>query len=204
MRVVGLTGGVGSGKSAASLYFAQLGVPVVDTDEIARVEVAPGAPALAQIAATFGSHFITPAGELDRASLRGLVFADPAAKAQLEHILHPRILARSTEKLAALTKAHRYAVLVVPLLLEAPGFIDLIDRILVIDVPEAVQLARVAARPGLDDAMARRIIAQQASRVLRLQQADDILINDRDLDALKQAVAKLHAQYLAWTRDDET
>lgn len=204
MHVVGLTGGVGSGKSSVAQYFAGLGIPVVDTDEIAHALVEPGAPALAELVSSFGPDMLTAQGRLDRARLRARVFADADAKSQLERILHPRILAASAAQLGALDSPHGYAILVVPLLFEAHGFLELVDRVLVVDVDNATQLRRVAKRPGLDEATAERIIANQLPRQERLQRADDILANDGDLLALEQAVAKLHLQYRLWAQADET
>ncbi|WP_255990225.1 dephospho-CoA kinase [Chitinolyticbacter albus] len=204
MRVVGLTGGVGSGKSSVAQYFAELGIPIVDTDEIAHALVEPGSPALAELVSCFGSDILTAQGRLDRARLRARVFSDAHAKSQLERILHPRILAASAAQLGALDSPHDYAILVVPLLFEANGFQELVDRVLVVDVDNATQLQRVASRPGLDEVLAERIIAHQLSRQARLQRADDTLANDGDLPALKQAVAKLHTQYSLWAQADET
>ena len=192
--VVGLTGGIGSGKSAVSRCFEDLGVPVVDTDRIAREIVAPGQPALAAVVAAFGEGILDPSGGLDRAAMRRRVFADPQARGRLESILHPRIRAESRRRLAA-TRAP-YAVLVVPLLVET-GQAPEIDRVLVVDVPESLQIARTMARDDLDRATVGAILDSQAKRSERLAAADDVIENTADLETLRRAVATLHHRYLA-------
>lgn len=194
MLVVGLTGGIGSGKSEVSRRFAGRGVPVVDTDVIARELVEPGSPALAAIATELGTQYIGPDGRLDRARLRDAVFADNRLRHHLEDILHPRIRERVGERLSALQAP--YAIVVIPLLLETRYPIP-VDRTLVVDCPGEIQLARVMARDRIDEASARQIIARQVSRTARLSQADDILVNNGNLDALDREVSRLHQQYLA-------
>lgn len=193
MLVIGLTGGIGSGKTAASDRFAELGAPVIDTDQLARELVAPGQPALADIVAAFGAECIDEHGQLHRARLRQRVFADTAARQRLEYILHPRIRAQVRERLATLDAP--YCLVVIPLLVET-GMRDLVNRVLVVDVPEAVQIHRVMARDRVDAAQAQRILAAQASRAQRLALADDVLENSGALDTLRHQVTALHQQYL--------
>ncbi|MFC4486878.1 dephospho-CoA kinase [Tepidiphilus baoligensis] len=191
--IIGLTGGIGSGKSAAAEHFARLGAAVVDTDAIAHELTAPGGAAIPALVAAFGPDILTPAGALDRAKMRTLAFSDPEVKRRLEAILHPLIRQESEARCRAATEAP-YVVLVVPLLIEAgPDYRRRCQRIAVVDCPEEVQIARVRARSGLDEDLIRRIMAQQASRAARLAAADDILDNGGDL-------AQLHAQVEALDR----
>lgn len=192
MLVVGLTGGIGSGKTTVSERFADYGVPVIDTDLIARELVEPGRPALAEIVAGFGPECLDGDGRLHRTHLRERVFADPAGRRRLEAILHPRIRALVRERVAAL--AVPYCLVVIPLLAET-GMTDLIDRVLVVDAPEAEQIRRVMARDRIDADQARRILAAQASRDQRLALADEILENSGNLDQLDRQVAALHQHY---------
>jgi len=194
MYVVGLTGGIGSGKSAASDAFAQHGITVVDADLAARVVVAPGAPALAAIAAHFGPQLLRADGSLDRAALRQIVFAAPEERHWLERLTHPLIRAEIQRQLAASQSA--YTLLVSPLLFESDQHL-LADRTLVIDVPEAVQVERASQRDGVDSQQITAIIQAQLPRVKRLQNADDIIENSGDLALLRQHVATLHQRYLA-------
>jgi dephospho-CoA kinase len=196
--IVGLTGGIGSGKSAAADCFAALGAAVVDTDAIAHALTAPGGAAIAPLRAAFGPAVITPAGALDRAAMRGIVFAAPAERARLEAILHPLIRAEADAQMRRLAGADfsSYVVLVVPLLAETGGYRERVDRVLVIDCPEAAQLERVTARRGLARDEVAAIMAVQASRQARLAIADDVIANDAGLDELRAAVAALHARYL--------
>jgi dephospho-CoA kinase len=194
MLVIALTGGIGSGKTAVSQAFAQRGVPVIDTDELAREVVEPGRPALAEIVKAFGPACLDTGGALDRAYLRRSAFADPKLRQGLEAILHPRILQALRERLAALQTP--YCLVVVPLLVET-GMDPLFERILVVDVPEDVQIARVMARDGVDAEHARQILASQASRARRLAVADDVITNAGSLAELDATVAMLHQQYLA-------
>lgn len=193
MLTVGLTGGIGSGKTAVSDYFARYGVPVVDTDMIARELVEPGQPAWVEIAAEFGQECLDSAGRLNRAALRERVFADEASRRRLEAILHPQIRAAARKRIAALTAP--YGLLVIPLLAET-GMTDLVDRVLVVDVAEAEQIRRVMARDQIDEAQARRILAAQASRAQRLALADEVLQNEGDFEDLERRVADLHQHYL--------
>ena len=194
MLVIGLTGGIGSGKSEVSRRFEALGVPVVDTDLVSRELVSAGSPALAEIAARLGSEFITAEGQLHRRRLREAIFRDEALKTRLEDILHPRIRDRVAAILAGLTAP--YAMVVIPLLLEGRYPIA-VDRILVVDAPEELQVARIQARDDVDADAARRVIAGQASRDARRAVADDLILNDGDIHALDARVRKLHREYLA-------
>jgi dephospho-CoA kinase len=194
---VGLTGGVGSGKSTVAALFAGLGVPVVDADQVAREVVEPGESALAEVVTAFGASVLDAGGRLDRAALRARVFANPGERARLEAILHPRIRARMEARAAALEAP--YCILCVPLLVEARD-VPRVDRVLVVDVPEALQVARVAARDGLDAEAARAMIAAQAPRAARLAAADDVIVNDGPTAALAPRVEALHALYLGLAR----
>ena len=193
MLKIGLTGGIGSGKTTAADYFAELGAEVIDTDLLSRELVEPGRPALAEIVAAFGPEVLDGAGRLDRARLRERIFSDAEARRRLEHILHPRI------REAMLARAERttapYVIFVIPLLFET-GQQDLVDRVLLIDVPEAVQRRRVAARDALDDTQIEQILQAQTDRATRLRHADDVIHNNGSLDSLRAAVKSLHQQYL--------
>jgi dephospho-CoA kinase len=195
MFTVGLTGGIGSGKSTVADCFAALGMPVIDTDVIARELTAPGGAGLEAIRAVFGATVMQADGTLDRAALRRRVFADSAARHQLEAILHPRIRQGVEQKLATLTAP--YALIVIPLLVETGGYRDVLNRVLVVDCPEAVQIARVMARSGLAHGEIKAILAAQAGRAERLAVADDIIVNTASLEALRAEVAALHQHYLA-------
>jgi dephospho-CoA kinase len=195
MFTVGLTGGIGSGKSTVADCFAAHGVPVIDTDVIARELTAPGGTALDAIRAVFGATVMQADGTLDRAALRRRVFADSAARRRLEAILHPLIRQRVGQRLATLTAP--YALVVIPLLVETGGYRDVLDRVLVVDCPEDVQVARVMARSGLTHDEIKAILAAQAGRAERLAVADDIIVNTAGLEALRGEVAALHQRYLA-------
>lgn len=197
---IGLTGGIASGKSAAARLFAARGVPVIDTDQIARDLVEPGQPGLAAVVAEFGEDVLTPEGRLDRAALRGRVFADPQARRRLEAVLHPAIRAELAHRSAA--AGGPYQIWVIPLLVEG-GRIDQVDRVLVVDCPVEVQHARLRRRDGETEAGARAILAAQAGREERLAAADDVIVNDASIDALEPQVAVLDAKYrvLAARRD---
>jgi dephospho-CoA kinase len=193
---IGLTGGIGSGKSEVARQFAALGAAVIDTDLIARQLVEPGQPALSEIAAVFGGEVIETSGRLDRDRLRRLIFADPARRKQLEDILHPRIRSRALQE-ADRTDAP-YCLLVIPLLVETAADYHL-DRILLVDCPEALQRQRIRARDALSDAEIDDVLAAQASRAARQAVADDIILNDNDLPSLTVAVERLHRHYLAFS-----
>ncbi len=192
MLKIGLTGGIGSGKTTVARLFREHGVPTVDTDRIARQLVRPGQPALEALIDEFGPGILTPAGTLDRARLRAQVFADPEKKARLEAILHPAIFAEMERHVARLQAP--YCLIAIPLLVET-GARHRVDRVLVVDCPESLQIARLRRREGLDEELIRRIIASQATREERLAIADEVVTNDRDLTALARQVAELHRFY---------
>lgn len=196
MLRVGLTGGIGSGKSRVAQAFEALGVPVIDTDRIARDILAPGQPLLAEILNRFDTDLRQPDGHLDRRALRARIFADPAQRARLEALTHPAIAAAMEARIQALPDSTPYVVLVIPLLLEA-GWLDRVDRVLVVDCPEAVQAERVMARDGIDQQTVWAMIRSQASRAARLQAADAVIENrgPEDLDTLAQRVRELDRQY---------
>ena len=195
MFTVGLTGGIGSGKSTVADLFAALGVPVIDTDVVARELTAPGGAALDAIRATFGEMVMQADGTLDRAALRRRVFSDAAARHQLEAILHPLIRQIVAERLATLTAP--YALVVIPLLVETGGYRDVLGRVLVVDCPEYLQVERVMARSGLAQDEVNAILAAQAGRAARLAAADDVILNTASPEALRTQVATLHRRYLA-------
>ncbi|MBI4989524.1 MAG: dephospho-CoA kinase [Rhodocyclales bacterium] len=192
--IVGLTGGIGSGKSAAAALFAELGAAVVDTDAIAHELTAPGGAAIEPIRSAFGAEVITPNGALDRAAMRRRVFADAQAKARLEAILHPMIRAEADRRSAAARAP--YVVLVVPLLVESGGYGSRVQRVAVVDCPEDIQVARVMSRSGLSAEEARAIMAAQVGREQRLAAADDVIDNGGELAGLRRQVDALHRHYL--------
>jgi dephospho-CoA kinase len=196
--VLGVTGGIGSGKSTAARLFAECGAGLVDTDEIALRLTQPGQPAVAEIARRFGPEYLTPAGALDRQRMRNHVFSDPAAKAQLEAILHPLIRMQVAEQVRASDAP--YVLVLIPLLVETGGYPTLVQRILVIDADEAVQIARTMARSALSEEQVRAIMRTQATREQRLAAADDIIDNNGDLEQLRLQVQALHARYLEMAR----
>jgi dephospho-CoA kinase len=193
--VVGLTGGIGSGKSAAAAEFARLGAAVVDTDAIAHELTGPGGAAIGELRRIFGPEFISESNALNRERMRGLVFSDPAQKKRLESLLHPMIRAESQRRIAAAGSAP-YVVHVVPLLIESPDYRRRVHRVLVIDVPESLQVSRVRQRSGYSEDEVRRILAAQIQRETRLAAADDVIDNSGTIDALQQAVRQLHEKYL--------
>jgi dephospho-CoA kinase len=191
--VVGLTGGIGSGKSTAAGEFARLGAALVDTDAIARELTEAHGTAVPQIERIFGKDFVV-AKAMDRKRMRDLVFADPAAKQALEALLHPMIREESARRIIG--AAGPYVIHVVPLLIESPDYRNRVDRVLVVDCPENTQVVRVRARSSLSDDEVRAIIATQVSRAQRLAAADDVIDNSGTLDALRQQVTTLHQRYL--------
>jgi dephospho-CoA kinase len=197
--VVGLTGGIGSGKSAAADEFARLGALVVDTDVIAHELTAAGGAAVPQVRRLFGRAYIDAAGAMDRKRMRALVFADAEEKQRLEGLLHPLIRAESTRRIDAAfrEKSAPYVVHVVPLLIESPDYRRRVGRVLVVDCPEALQIARVRQRSRLPDGEIRRIMASQIERERRLAAADDVIDNSGSIAAMQQQVQKLHQKYLA-------
>ena len=189
---IGLTGGIASGKSTVARRFRELGVPVIDADEVARTVVALGQPGLNQVVERFGPGILSPSGEINRRALRDRVFADADSRKDLEAILHPRIRA----EMARLAEAASgpYLVMAIPLLVEGGSHADL-DRILVVDLDEATQLARLMERDGSSESQARAMLAAQASRAERLARADDILDNSGTVEQLRQSVDRLHERY---------
>jgi dephospho-CoA kinase len=193
MLVVGLTGGIGSGKSAAADEFGKLGATVVDTDAIAHELTQKGGAAVAGIERIFGSAFIAD-GAMDRKKMRDRVFADPAAKRALEQLLHPLIRQESGRRIAAARSP--YVVHVVPLLIESPDYRSRVNRVLVVDAPEETQVARVRERSRLSEDEVRAIMRAQVSRAERLAAADDVIDNRGSRDDLRKQVAALHQKYL--------
>jgi dephospho-CoA kinase len=191
---VALTGGIASGKSECARRFAALGASVIDADVVARELVAPGMPALEEIAAAFGAHMLDASGSLERAEMRALVFGDATARKKLEAILHPRVRAEMRTRAEAATGP--YALLVVPLYVESGGY-DFVDRVCVVDLPRDVQLARAIARDRMTPSLAEAMLDAQASREERLAIADDVIDNSGAPDALDARIAALHERYLA-------
>lgn len=191
---VGLTGGIGCGKTTVADRFAALGAAIVDTDRIAHSLTAPHGPAMPEIVQAFGPEYAGPDGALDRARMRALVFADPPAKARLEAILHPRI--RAGAEAAALAAPGPYVIMVVPLLIESGSWRARVARVLAIDCSEATQIQRVMARNGLSEQQVRAIMATQVSRAERLAAADDVIVNEGGIEDLLPRIAELHEQYL--------
>lgn len=193
MLVIGLTGGIGSGKTTVANFFAALGVPVIDTDQLARDVVVPNSPALIKIIARHGPDILLPDKSLNRQKLREIIFKDASERQWLEQLLHPLIRKAMQEKITALTEP--YCIVVIPLLAEtAPN--ELIDRVLVVDAPEKEQLLRTQQRDQLSHEAVKAIIQAQAHREKRLAIADDIIMNNGDLAHLQRQVAELHYKYL--------
>lgn len=190
---VGLTGGIASGKSTAAKFFGALGVPILDSDQIARDVVEPGQPPLGRLVERFGPSILTPDGHLDRPALREIVFSDPRARADLEALTHPAIGAAMEARSAE--TGGPYQILVIPLLVEK-NLSAHVDRVLVVDCEEQLQLKRLRAREGSTLEQARAILNAQASRAARLKAADDVIHNDTDMNAVREQVAALHARYL--------
>jgi dephospho-CoA kinase len=198
---VGLTGGIASGKTTVARLFEALGVPVIDTDVLAREVVAPGQPLLGQIAARFGGQVIAADGSLDRGALRAKVFADPSARSELEQLTHPAIRALLEQRSRA--ARGEYQILVIPLLVET-GRATPVDRVLVVDSSEEMQIRRLQARDGSTLEQARQILAAQASREARLAAADDVILNETGLGAVRDRVAELHELYRKLARQAPT
>lgn len=192
---IGLTGGIASGKSAVSALFSALGVPVIDTDEIARAVVAPGTPLLDRIVERFGPGVLGADGALERRALRDIVFADSGARADLEALTHPAIRAEMERRSAA--AGGPYQIVAIPLLVESNAR-SRVDRVLVVDCSEETQLRRLQARDGATRAQAEAILAAQATRAARLAAADDLITNEGDLSALRAQVERLHTRYLGY------
>ncbi len=195
-RVVVLTGGVGSGKSSVAQVWEALGVPIIDTDAIAHRLTGPGGEAIAPIKQALGDEYIDSRGALDRAKVRGLVFADPTARRRLEAALHPLIRQEALRALDALPPATPYAVFVIPLFFEGSAFRELAWRVVVVDCPVEVQIERVSRRPGLDRAGAEAIVAAQVPRETRLSGADYVIRNTGSLTELQAEASALHQRLL--------
>ena len=191
---IGLTGGIASGKSTVTQRFAELGVPVIDADVASRTVVEPGTPGLAQVVARFGAGVLHADGQLDRRALRDLIFKEASLRQALDAILHPLIRAEM-EREAAQAKAP-YVVMAIPLLVEGGNAGKRVDRVLVVDADETLQIQRLQARDGGSQEQARAILSSQASRAARLGQADDVILNSGTVAELRQAVDRLHEKYL--------
>ena len=197
--IIGLTGGIGSGKTRTADFFNELNVEVIDADEIAHSLTCPGGKAIELIRTAFGDHVILEDGSMNRAAMRKLVFPDKAARLKLESILHPLIYQEILRHLSLIQS--EYGILVVPLLLETGNYLKLVNRILVIDSPESLQISRAMQRSKLSEQAVRDVIAVQCMREERLAQADDVIVNDSSEQYLQQQVQKLHQKYLALARN---
>ena len=199
---VGLTGGIGSGKSAVATLLGELGASIIDTDAISHSLTAAGGAAMPDIKALFGSKYLTSDGALDRAAMRELVFSDQAARRQLESVLHP-LIAQKT--LAEANQARGlYLIFVVPLLVESGRWKDRVDRILVVDCSEDLQIERVTRRNNLTAEQVQAIMATQVSRTQRLSAANDVVVNETSLEALRAEVEKLHQSYLGLANEKQS
>lgn len=190
---VGLTGGIASGKSTAAKFFGALGVPILDSDQVARDVVEPGQPPLERLVERFGRKILTPDGHLDRPALRDIVFSDPKARADLEALTHPAIGAAMEARSAA--AGGPYQILVIPLLVEK-NLASHVDRVLVVDCDEDLQIRRLRDRDGSTPEQVQAILKAQAPRAARLKAADDVIRNDTDMSAVRDQVAALHGRYL--------
>ena len=190
---VGLTGGIASGKSTAAKFFGALGVPILDSDQIARDVVEPGQPPLERLIERFGQKILTPDGHLDRPALRDIVFSDPRARADLEALTHPAIGAAMEARSA--TAGGPYQILVIPLLVEK-NLAAHVDRVVVVDCEEELQVRRLRDRDGSTPEQVQAILKAQAPRAARLKAADDVIHNDTDMSAVREQVAALHTRYL--------
>jgi dephospho-CoA kinase len=190
---VGLTGGIASGKSTAAKFFGALGVPILDSDQVARDVVEPGQPPLERLVERFGRKILTPDGHLDRPALRDIVFSDPKARADLEALTHPAIGAAMEARSAA--AGGPYQILVIPLLVEK-NLASHVDRVLVVDCDEELQIRRLRDRDGSTPEQVQAILKAQAPRAARLKAADDVIHNDSDMSAVRDQVAALHGRYL--------
>ncbi|MCH9639658.1 MAG: dephospho-CoA kinase [Betaproteobacteria bacterium] len=192
--VVGLTGGIGCGKSMVSEFFSELGVDIIDTDVISRELTQPKGVAISPIQDVFGDDFVTIEGALDRSRMRSLVFSDSSSRFKLEKILHPLIINETIHRIAAVKSL--YSIVVVPLLFETKDYDDIIQRVLVVDCDEQKQIERTVARSKLSDRQVREIMATQVPRQVRLTKANDIITNNLDIGNLKKQVISLHNKYL--------
>ena len=192
--IVGLTGGIGCGKSSVSQFFLDLGIDVIDTDVIARKLTQPHGLAISLIRNTFRDNLIAADGALDREKMRNLIYSDSDSRLKLEKILHPLILKETVHEIAQTRSS--YIIIVVPLLFETNDYTNIIQRILVVDCEEQQQIFRTMARSNLSEQQVKAIMAAQISRKVRLQKADDVIINNQDIDYLKAQVIQLHHKYL--------
>ena len=193
MLIIGLTGGIGSGKTTVSNLFAELDVPIIDTDKIARELAQPNQPAFIEITKTFGKGILNTKGEIDRKALRSIIFTSEESRLKLERILHPLIQREVQQTISTINSS--YCIVVVPLLIESNDY-KFIDRILVIDTPEDLQIQRTVTRDQVTESQVREILDAQVDRKTRLKAANDIINNDGDLDSLKKQVEELHQSYL--------
>jgi dephospho-CoA kinase len=193
--LIGLTGGIGSGKSTVAALFEKLGARIIDTDLLSRELTRAGGEAITAIRDTFGADCIDASGALDRGKMRELVFANPAAKKQLETILHP-LIRRQVKQLAESATVAPYTLVVIPLLFETQGYQDWLQRTLAVDCPEEMQIARTMQRSGLGKTLVQTIMSQQIPRSQRLALSDDIIRNDSDLSSLSVQADLLHSQFL--------
>ncbi len=190
---VGLTGGIGSGKTSATDIFSELGVPVIDADDISHEVVQAGQPGLQAITDAFGPEVLNEEGQLRRAQLRKLVFDDPLARQKLESIVHPLVYDEITRRVNQVT--YSYCIISSPLLLESKSNYS-VDRVLVIDVPEGLQIERATLRDNVQESDIKKIISSQSKRQHRLNSADDVITNDKDITFLKEQIETLHNKYL--------
>lgn len=195
MFVVGLTGGIGSGKSEAAQLFAKLGVPIVDVDAISHQLTSVGNPVLKEVINVFGKRYLLADGSLDRTALREKIFADDAARHQLEEILHPAIHKQALQELSKNTGAP-YQILVIPLLFEGGHYQGIINRTLVIDCDESLQVARTIERSGLSEQAVMAVMRVQVARKIRLALADDVIKNNGSLQELSEKIARIHKKYM--------
>ena len=196
--IIGLTGGIGSGKTRAADSFRELGIEIIDTDQIAPELTRSAGKAISPIRIAFGDCFILDDGSLDRSAMRRLVFSDETARHRLESILHPLIYQETLQRLPLIQS--EYGIVVVPLLLEIDGYLKLVDRVLVIDCPEPLQISRTMLRSKLSEQEVRDVMAVQCSRDKRLAQADDVIVNDSGEQHLQRQVEELHRKYLMLAR----
>ncbi len=196
--IIGLTGGIGSGKTRAADSFRELGIEIIDTDQIAHELTRSAGKAISPIRIAFGDCFILDDGSLDRSAMRRLVFSDETARHRLESILHPLIYQETLQRLPLIQS--EYGIVVVPLLLEIDGYLKLVDRVLVIDCPESLQISRTMLRSKLSEQEVRDVMAVQCSRDERLAQADDVIVNDSGEQHLQRQVEELHRKYLMLAR----